>query len=287
MYNEKLTLNNGVKIPQLGLGTWLIHNDKVADAIKSAVKIGYRHIDTAQVYGNERGVGQGVRECGISREELFLVSKVAAECKTYKETVASIDKSLSRMGLNYLDMMIIHSPQPWAEVNQSDNRYEEGNREAWKALEDALKEGKLKAIGLSNFQIHDIENILKVAQIKPMVNQILLHISNTPIELVEYCQKNDIVVEAYSPMAHGEIINNKEIANMAKKYKVSVPRLCIKYTLQLGTVSLPKTANPEHMKSNSDLDFEISSEDMETLKNFKKIESYGNSSIFPVYGGKL
>ena len=287
MYNEVITLNNGVKIPQLGLGTWFIPNNKVADAVKSAVKIGYRHIDTAQVYGNERGVGQGVRECGISRDELFVVSKVAAECKTYKETVASIDKSLSRMGLNYLDMMIIHSPQPWAEVNQSDNRYEEGNREAWKALEDALKEGKLKAIGLSNFQIHDIENILKVAQIKPMVNQILLHISNTPIELVEYCQKNDIVVEAYSPMAHGEIINNKEIANMAKKYKVSVPRLCIKYTLQLGTVSLPKTANPEHMKSNSDLDFEISSEDMETLKNFKKIESYGNSSIFPVYGGKL
>ena len=287
MYNEVITLNNGVKIPQLGLGTWFIPNDKVADAVKSAVKIGYRHIDTAQVYGNERGVGQGVRECGISRDELFVVSKVAAECKTYKETVASIDKSLSRMGLNYLDMMIIHSPQPWAEVNQSDNRYEEGNREAWKALEDALKEGKLKAIGLSNFQIHDIENILKVAQIKPMVNQILLHISNTPIELVEYCQKNDIVVEAYSPMAHGEILNHKEIADMAKKYKVSVPRLCIKYTLQLGTVSLPKTANPEHMKSNSDLDFEISSEDMETLKNFKKIESYGNSSIFPVYGGKL
>jgi aldo/keto reductases, related to diketogulonate reductase len=287
MYNEVITLNNGVKIPQLGLGTWFIPNDKVADAVKSAVKIGYRHIDTAQVYGNERGVGQGVRECGIARDELFVVSKVAAECKTYKETVASIDKSLSRMELNYLDMMIIHSPQPWAEVNQSDNRYEEGNREAWKALEDALKEGKLKAIGLSNFQIHDIENILKVAQIKPMVNQILLHISNTPIELVEYCQKNDIVVEAYSPMAHGEILNHKEIADMAKKYKVSVPRLCIKYTLQLGTVSLPKTANPEHMKSNSDLDFEISSEDMETLKNFKKIESYGNSSIFPVYGGKL
>ena len=287
MYNEVITLNNGVKIPQLGLGTWFIPNDKVADAVKSAVKIGYRHIDTAQVYGNERGGGQGVRECGIARDELFVVSKVAAECKTYKETVASIDKSLSRMELNYLDMMIIHSPQPWAEVNQSDNRYEEGNREAWKALEDALKEGKLKAIGLSNFQIHDIENILKVAQIKPMVNQILLHISNTPIELVEYCQKNDIVVEAYSPMAHGEILNHKEIADMAKKYKVSVPRLCIKYTLQLGTVSLPKTANPEHMKSNSDLDFEISSEDMETLKNFKKIESYGNSSIFPVYGGKL
>lgn len=287
MYNEVITLNNGVKIPQLGLGTWFIPNNKVADAVKSAVKIGYRHIDTAQVYGNERGVGQGVRECGISRDELFVVSKVAAECKTYKETVASIDKSLSRMGLNYLDMMIIHSPQPWAEVNQSDNRYEEGNREAWKALEDALKEGKLKAIGLSNFQIHDIENILKVAQIKPMVNQILLHISNTPTELVEYCQKNDIVVESYSPMAHGEILNHKEIADMAKKYKVSVPRLCIKYTLQLGTVSLPKTANPEHMKSNSDLDFEISSEDMEKLKNFKKIESYGNSSIFPVYGGKL
>lgn len=287
MYNKNLTLNNGVKIPQLGLGTWFIDDAKVADAVKEAVKLGYRHFDTAQAYGNERGVGEGIRTCGIPREELFVVSKVAAEHKTYEDAKASIDETLSKMGLDYLDMMIIHSPQPWVDVNQSDDRYVDGNRAAWKALEEAYKEGKLKAIGVSNFQISDIENILETCEIKPMVNQILLHISNTPLELVEYCQNNDIAVEAYSPIAHGEILNQPEIKAIAEKYGVSVPQLCIRYTLQLGTISLPKTANPEHMKTNSDVDFEISAEDMEKLKNFKHIESYGDSGVFPVYGGKM
>ena len=260
MYNNTLTLNNGAKIPQLGLGTWFIDDAKVADAVKEAVKLGYRHIDTAQAYGNERGVGEGVRNCGVSREKLFVVSKVAAEHKTYKEAKAGIDETLEKMGLDYLDMMIIHSPQPWLEVNQSDDRYVEGNRAAWRALEDAYKEGKLKAIGISNFQIGDIESLLETAEVKPMVNQILLHISNTPLELVEYCQKRGIV---------------------------TIPQLCIRYTLQLGAIALPKTADPEHMKSNAEVNFEISAEDMEALKNFKKIENYGESSGFPVYGGKL
>lgn len=287
MYNGFLTLNNGVKIPQLGLGTWFIDDDKVADAVKEAVKLGYRHIDTAQAYGNERGVGEGIRTCGVPREELFVVSKVAAEHKTYEQAMAGINETLDKMGLDYLDMMIIHSPQPWVDVNQSDDRYVEGNRAAWKALEDAYEAGKLKAIGISNFQIADIESLLETAKIKPMVNQILLHISNTPLELVEYCQKNDIAVEAYSPIAHGEILNQPEIKAIADKYNVSVPQLCIRYALQLGAIALPKTANPEHMKTNAEVDFEISAEDMETLKNFKKIESYGESGIFPVYGGKM
>ena len=287
MYNHTLTLSNGVKIPQLGLGTWFIDDDEVADAVKAAVKLGYRHIDTAQAYGNERGVGEGVRTCGIPREELFVVSKVAAEHKTYEEAAAGIDATLEKMGLDYLDMMIIHSPQPWVKVNQCEDRYVEGNRAAWKALEDAYKAGKLKAIGISNFQIGDIESLLEVCEIKPMVNQILLHISNTPLELVEYCQKNGIAVEAYSPIAHGEILNQPELAAMAEKYGVSVPQLCIRYTLQLGAISLPKTENPEHMKTNAEVDFEISAEDMEKLKHFKHIESYGMSSGFPVYGGKI
>ena len=287
MYNQTITLNNGVKIPQLGLGTWFIDDDKAADAVKAAVKLGYRHIDTAQAYGNERGVGEGVRSCGVPREELFVVSKVAAEHKSYELAAKSIDETLAKMGLDYLDMMIIHSPQPWVEVNQSDNRYVEGNREAWRALEDAYKAGKLKAIGVSNFQVEDIESLMETAEIKPMVNQILLHISNTPIELVEYCQKNGIAVEAYSPIAHGVILNQPEIKAMADRYGVTVPQLCIRYTLQLGAISLPKTANPEHMRSNAEVGFEISAEDMETLKSFKKIESYGESSGFPVYGGRL
>lgn len=218
------------------------------------------------------------------REQLFVTSKVAAEQKTYEEAAAGIDETLKKMGLDYLDMMIIHSPQPWVEVNQSDDRYVEGNRAAWKALEDAYKAGKLKAIGVSNFQIGDIESLLETARIKPMVNQVLLHISNTPLELVEYCQKNDIAIEAYSPIAHGVILDQPEIAD---KYGVTVPQLCIRYTLQLGTISLPKTANPEHMKTNAEVDFVISDADMETLKAFKHIEDYGESGAFSVYGGKL
>lgn len=212
---------------------------------------------------------------------------MAAEHKTYEEAKAGIDETLKKMGLDYLDMMIIHSPQPWVEVNQSDNRYKEGNRQAWRALEEAYNEGKLKAIGVSNFQIEDIESLMETAKVKPMVNQILCHISNTPLELIDYCQKNDIAVEAYSPIAHGEILSQPEIKAIADKYGVSVPQLCIRYTLQLGTISLPKTENPEHMKSNAEVDFTISEEDMEILKNFKKIENYGESSGFPVYGGKM
>lgn len=287
MYNQTITLNNGVKIPQLGLGTWFIDDDKVAEAVKAAVGIGYRHIDTAQAYGNERGVGEGVRSCGVPRNELFVVSKVAAEHKSYELAAKSIDETLEKMGLDYLDMMIIHSPQPWVEVNQSENRYVEGNRAAWRALEDAYKAGKLRTIGVSNFQIEDIESLMETAEIKPMVNQILLHISNTPLELVEYCKRNGIAVEAYSPIAHGVILNQPEIKAMADSYGVTVPQLCIRYTLQLGAISLPKTANPEHLKSNAQVDFEISAQDMEILKSFKKIESYGESSGFPVYGGRL
>lgn len=287
MYEKTLTLNNGVKIPQLGLGTWFIDDDKAADAVKAAVGLGYRHIDTAQAYGNERGVGEGIRTCGISREELFVVSKVAAEHKTYEEAKAGIDETLRKTGLDYLDMMIIHSPQPWVEVNQSENRYVEGNRAAWRALEEAYAEGKLKAIGVSNFQIGDLESLMETAGIRPMVNQVLCHISNTPLELIEFCRKQDIVVEAYSPIAHGEILKKPEIKKIADKYGVSVPQLCIRYTLQLDAVSLPKTANPDHMKTNAAVDFQIRAEDMEVLKNFKKIESYGANSGFPVYGGKL
>lgn len=191
------------------------------------------------------------------------------------------------MGLDYLDMTIIHSPQPWDKVNQCDDRYVEGNRAAWKALEDAYKEGKLRAIGVSNFQISDLKNLMETCEIKPMVNQILCHISNTPLELIKFCQENDIVIEAYSPIAHGEILHQPEIKAIADKYGVSVPQLCIRYVLQLGAIALPKTANPSHMENNSKVDFEITAEDMEILKQFKHIESYGESSGFPVYGGKL
>ena len=287
MFCEMKKLSNGVEVPVLALGTWFIDDDKAADAVKSAVQIGYRHVDTAQAYGNERGVGEGIRTCGVPREQLFVTSKVAAEHKTYEAAAASIDKTLTDMGLGYLDMMIIHSPQPWDKVNQSEDRYVEGNRAAWKALEDAYKARKLRAIGVSNFLQEDIESLWETAEIKPMVNQVLCHISNSPLELIDYCQKKGIVMEAYSPVAHGEALKNKAIADMAEKYDVTIPQLCIRYDIQLGMVVLPKTANPEHMKTNADVDFVITDEDMETLKHLRKIKDYGEFGFFPVFGGKL
>ena len=286
IFNETFELNNGVKIPKLALGTWLIDDSIVAEAVKNAIKIGYRHIDTAQAYGNERGVGEGIRNCGIPREEIFVTSKVAAENKSYDSAMASIDESLKKMNIGYIDMMIIHSPQPWMEVNQSDNRYFEENKEVWRALEDALNNGKVRAIGVSNFLEEDLDSLLPSCRIKPMVNQILAHISNTPYSLIEYCKKKGIVVEAYSPVAHGEALKNPLITKIAEKYGVSVPQLCIRYDLQLDMVVLPKTANPEHMKSNAELDFVITDDDMELLKNIEKLD-YGNSSFFPVFGGRL
>lgn len=285
--NETYTLSNGVQIPKLGLGTWLIDDSKVDKVIKNAIEIGYRHIDTAQAYGNEVGIGKGLKEIHIHREEIYLASKIAAEIKTYDEAMHSINETLEKLGLDYIDQMIIHSPQPWVEVNQSDNRYFKENQEVWKALEDAYKVGKVRVIGVSNFLIEDLENILKTCTIKPMINQILLHISNTPFELLEYCQKENIMVEAYSPIAHGEILSNPTLQAMANKYNVSVAKLCIAYTLQLGCVSLPKSSNVNHIQSNSEINFTICDEDMEKLKHFKPIENYGESSFFPVFGGKL
>lgn len=283
--NENYTLSNGVEIPKLGLGTWFINNDNAAQAVKDAVNIGYRHIDTAQAYQNEAGVGEGIRTCGVKREELFVTTKLAAEVKSYDEAVASIDGSLKTMGLDYIDLMIIHSPKPWAKFHEED-RFFEGNKEAWRALEEAYNAGKLRAIGLSNFQKEDLDNILESCTVPPMTNQILAHISNTPKELIEYCKDKNILVEAYSPIGHGELFKNEEVATMAEKYNVSVPQLAIRYDLQLGLLPLPKTANPEHMKNNAALDFEISDNDMDTLKNMKPIEDYGKASVFPVFSGK-
>jgi diketogulonate reductase-like aldo/keto reductase len=280
---ETYRLSNGLAIPRLGLGTWFIANEDAAQAVRDAATIGYRHIDTAQAYGNEAGVGEGVRSCGVPREQMFVTTKLAAEVKSFEEAVSGIDGSLTTAGLDYLDMMIIHSPQPWDQFGKAD-RYFEGNREAWRALERAYDARKLRAIGISNFQAVDIDNIFASCTIEPMVNQILAHIGNTPAELIAYSNQNAMLVEAYSPMAHGELFKNRQVADMADKYGVSLAQLAIRYTLQLGLLPLPKTANPEHMRTNADVDFNIADEDMEVLKNLRAIEDYGDASKFPVYG---
>lgn len=281
--DETYTLSNGVEIPKLGLGTWLIDDDKAAEAVRAAVEIGYRNIDTAQAYGNERGVGEGIRTCGMARKELFVSTKLAAEIKDYDQAVAAIEGSLDKLGLEYVDLMLIHSPQPWDDFRGSD--YAEGNRQAWRALEDAYQAGKVRSIGVSNFQQQDVENILSTATVVPHVNQLLVHAGNTPAELLASCEGKGIIVQAYSPIAHGEILKNTEVQVMAGKYGVTVPQLCIRYTLQLGTVSLPKTANPEHRRSNAEVDFVIADDDMAALRELQYVD-YGEHAAFPVYSGK-
>lgn len=261
---ETYTLRNGVRIPKVGLGTWLVPEADAAEVVRQAIAAGYRHIDTAQAYENEAGVGEGVRSSGMERDSIFVTTKVAAEIKDYATAAASIDESLRKLDVGSVDLIIIHCPQPWAEF-RGPKRYFAENKEVWKALEEAYMAGKARAIGVSNFLVDDLQNILESCRVKPMVNQFRLHVGETPSSLIEFCRENDILVEAYSPIAHGRALNNAEIGKMAAGYGVSIAQLCIKYTLQLGAVTLPKSTNPEHMRSNTMLDFTISDEDMVLL----------------------
>lgn len=284
--NETFELNNGVTIPKLGLGTWFINNKDVKNVVVDAIHTGYRHIDTASAYRNEGGVGEGIREAGIRRQDIFVTTKLSAGAKTYKKAVSSIDASLKRMKLDYVDLMIIHSPRPWSKFS-NDDPYFEGNLEAWRALEEAYQAGKIKAIGLSNFEKRDIDNILRHGTVKPAVNQILAHIGNMPFELIDYTKSQGILVEAYSPVAHGVLLNNETVKEIAAKYGVSAPQLCIRYDLQHDLLPLPKTSNKKHMQSNATLDFVISEEDMQALDSIEPVTDYGDANMMPVYGGQM
>ena len=281
--HETYELSNGVKIPKLGLGTWLLNQEETAKAVGDAVRLGYRHIDTAQAYENEEGVGAGLKACGFPREQIFVTTKIRAEHKTYESAAASIDESLQKLGLDAIDLVMIHSPQPWKEFRTESNRYFAENREVWRALENAYQAGKVRAIGLSNFLRDDLENILASCEIRPMANQVLCHVGNTPFELMDFCRRNQILVEAYSPVAHGAILTHEKVRAIADRYHVSTAQLCLRYDLQLGAVVLPKTANPEHMKNNADLGFVIADADMDVLKKIEKLKNYGRDKDFPVF----
>lgn len=245
---ETFTLTNGLEIPKLGLGTWRIPDGEVAGVVRDAIEIGYRHIDTAQAYANERGVGEAVRASGVPRDEVFVTTKLAAECKSYAQAKTLIDGSLSALGLEHVDLMLIHSPQPWAEF-RGGKHFFEGNLEAWRALEEAYDAGKLRAIGVSNFERADLDNLLERGRIRPMVNQVLAHVGATPFDLIDYARSMDILVEAYSPVAHGALLNDPTVVAMADTYGVSVAQLCIRFCLQLGLLPLPKTANAAHLRT--------------------------------------
>mgnify|MGYP000893035596 CR=1 FL=1 len=283
---EYVKLNNGVEMPVLGFGVYQISDPEVCErAVGDALKIGYRSIDTAAAYGNEEAVGRAVRRSGVPREELFITTKLWISDAGYEPARKAFEGSMSKLGLDYLDQMIIHAPQPWNEFRDT-KRYFAENKAVWRALEDAQATGKVRVIGVSNFLQDDLENLLSDCRIQPMVNQILLHISNTDHDLLNFCREQHIQVEAYSPIAHGEALKNPVIAQMAKKYGVSAAQLCVRYVLQLGTVALPKTADPQHMKENAAVDFVLTPEDMAALMQMEHIADYGEFSFFPVFSGK-
>ena len=283
---EYVKLNNGVEMPVLGFGVYQISDPEVCErAVGDALKIGYRSIDTAAAYGNEEAVGRAVHRSGVPREELFITTKLWISDAGYEPARKAFEESMSKLGLDYLDQMIIHAPQPWNEFRDT-KRYFAENKAVWRALEDAQAAGKVRVIGVSNFLQDDLENLLSDCRIQPMVNQILLHISNTDHDLLNFCKEQHIQVEAYSPIAHGEALKNPVIAQMAKKYGVSAAQLCVRYVLQLGAVALPKTADPQHMEENAAVDFVLTPEDMAALMQMEHITDYGEFSFFPVFSGK-
>lgn len=261
--NSIFLLSNGVQIPSIGFGTWQIPNGELSyNAVLSALSSGYRLIDTARTYGNEQSVGKAVRESGLSRNEIFISSKLPAHIKTYTETRLSFETTLETLGLDYIDLYLIHAPWPWGKKGYD---YSKENIEVWKAMEEIYKSCRCRAIGVSNFEITDLQSILGSCKVKPMVNQIKYFIGNTQTELVQFCHRNQIVIEGYSPLATGAILNNKKIATIAEKYNTTLSKICIRYVLQKGIIPLPKSTNPEHIRQNLELHFEIAKTDMHYL----------------------
>ena len=272
--SEKFQLNNGVAIPRIAFGTWQISNDRVTDAAKAALSVGYRHIDTAAAYENECGVGEALRETGLRREEVFITTKIPAEIKTYEGAKAMIAASLKNLEKPYIDLMLIHAPKPWEELfGGSEKTYYAENLAVWKAMEEAVAAGQLRAIGVSNFEVDDLQNLLEHAGIKPAVNQIRVHIGHTPADVISYCKENGIVVMAFSPNATGKLLGHPVVAEIAAKYQVSIPQLSIRYDYQLGLIPLPRSTNPEHIAENTNIDFAISDADMQQLSQVEEIQS--------------
>lgn len=260
------TLNNGVKIPAIGFGTWQIPDGPEAyNATLAALKAGYRHIDTAMVYGNEKSVGRAIKDSGINREEIFVTTKLSAMIKGYDEALAEFEKSLANLGLDYIDLYLIHNVKPWG-VESDGYEYMDANIASWKAFEKLYEEGKLRSIGVSNFLPGHLEILIENAKIKPMVNQIRLHPEHIPTENIRFCRKNDILIEAYSPFATGKIFGGKKYAEIAEKYGKTVAQVLVRWSYQNGFLPLPKSVNEQRIKENHDIfDFELSQEDMDCI----------------------
>jgi diketogulonate reductase-like aldo/keto reductase len=267
---EEFRFSNGFRMPRVGFGTWQITDAEEAyDATSSALECGYRHVDTARVYGNEDAVGRAVRDSGIPRSEIFVTSKLPAEIKDHDEALASFETTIDTIGLAYLDCYLIHAPWPWHDIGRD---CAAGNKAIWKALEAIYRSGRAKAIGVSNFNAIDLNVILDGCSVAPMVNQIRFFIGNTQEEVVEFCRSKDIRVTAYSPLATGRILHHPEIRAVAERYGKTVAQLCIRYVIQKGVGPLPKSTQPGRIRENADVDFEITGADMILLDGLSETD---------------
>ncbi|MGN1400160.1 MAG: aldo/keto reductase [Bacillus sp. (in: firmicutes)] len=269
------TLHNGVAIPRVGFGTWQTPDGDVAKvSVLSAIENGYRHIDTAAVYGNEQSIGNAIKESGVKREDLFITSKLWASERGYETTLAAFEETMKKLDLEYLDLYLIHWP-----AKKGNEGWEQENNDTWRAFEKLYKEGRIKAIGVSNFMVHHLEALMEHAEIKPMVNQIEFHPGQMQTEVAEYCKQNDILVEAWSPLGTGRMLNNEQLISIAEKYNKSVAQLCIRWCLQNDVLPLPKSVTPSRITENADVfDFEISAEDMKTIN---EMPYFGGSGLDP------
>ena len=259
---DTFQLYNGVRIPCVGLGTWQSPDDTAKNAVLSALSLGYRLIDTAAAYGNERGVGAGIAQSGLAREEIFVTSKLRNAAHGYKATLEAFEGTMERLGLEYLDLYLIHWPNPV----QFRTHWEESTAGTWAAFEELYQAGKIRAIGISNFMPHHIETLRKTATVKPMVNQLKLCPGITQPQTVKYCKEHGILVEAYSPFGTGTVFGNETMKTLAAKYGKSIGQICLKWSLQMGFLPLPKSANPMRIKENSEIfDFELTQEDMDRI----------------------
>jgi len=253
------TLSNDVRMPYLGLGVYSMNNEEVTGAIHHALEAGYRLIDTASVYGNEEGVGKAVRESDLPREEIFVTSKVWNIDQGYERTLKAFDKSMNRLGLDYLDLYLIHWPVS--------DQY----KDTWKALEKLYNEGRIRAIGVSNFLIHHLKDLMEDAEITPMVNQVEFHPHLVQQELHDFCHEHQIQPEAWAPLMRGKVNDIHLLRGLAEKYGKTPAQIVLRWDLQKGVVTIPKSSNPERIRSNADIfDFEISEGDVKRIDDLEQ-----------------
>jgi diketogulonate reductase-like aldo/keto reductase len=260
---DTFTMSNGVEIPKIGFGTWQIPNGSEAyDSVRTALEVGYRHIDTALAYGNEESVGRAVKDSGIDRDEIFLTTKCPAEVKDAAGARRAFERSTTALGLGPVDLYLIHAPWPWDAIG-SDHRA--GNIEVWKVFEELYDKGEARSIGVSNFDVDDLESLAAGTDVEPHANQIRWFVGSTQDETTAYCKQKGILVEGYSPLATGELLGDADIARIAERLGRSVAQVSIRYLLEKDVLPLPKSTTPSRIRENADVDFRLSPEDVAAL----------------------